>query len=225
MQMTISKETIDFLKQLKKNNNKQWFEKHREEFKKAHENFSEFIAELAKEIARFDSRVRKELLNKKTVKVFRLYRDVRFSKNKTPYKTNFGGTISPKGMESGNPGYYVHVEPGGSFLAGGLHMPEPKVLAKIRSAIAKDHQKLRKILKNSTFSREFGGLDEYMMLKTIPQGYSKDHIAADLLRFKSFIALKKVPDKDAFSKNFHKQALKTLQVLKPLNDYLAEAVR
>ena len=220
----ISKQTFDFLTELKKHNNKEWFERNKGEFREVYAHFSEFINELAKEVAKFDSRVKKSLIDKRTVKVFRIYRDARFSNNKQPYKLNFGGTIAPHGMENGNAGYYVHVEPGNSFLAGGIHMPDPKVLAKVRSAIAKDHKILRRILGTASFRKTFGRLDPYAMVKTRPKGFAKDHPAIDLLRYKSFIALKKISDKEVTSKNFQREAVKTLQILKPLNDYLAEAV-
>lgn len=219
--MTIAKHTIDFLSGLKKNNTKEWFQENREEFDQARANFTEVVHQIAKEVAGFDPRIKKALLDKKTVKIFRIYRDVRFSKNKTPYKVNFGGIISPGGMERGNPGYYVHVEPGNSFLAGGLHMPESKVLAKIRISIAKDDRELRKILADPAFKKTFGGLDSYNILKTVPQGYAKDHKAADLLKFKSYLVLKKLPDKEILAKDFEKKAVQTFKTLKPLNDYLA----
>lgn len=218
--MTMARYTIDFLSALKKNNTKEWFQNHREEFDDAHANFTEVMHNIAKEVAGFDSRIKKALLDKKTVKIFRIYRDVRFSKNKTPYKINFGGIISPGGMESGNSGYYVHVEPGNSFLAGGLHMPNPKVLAKIREAIGRDDRELRKVLAIPVFKKTFGELDPYNVLKTVPQGYAKDHKAADLLKFKSYLVLKKLSDKEILAKEFEKKAVQAFKILKPLNDYL-----
>jgi len=125
--------------------------------------------------------------------------------------------------KGGNPGYYVHVEPGNSVLAGGLHMPDPKVLARIRDSIAKNDKDLRKILANSFFKRMFKGLDPYNVLKTIPQGFPKDHPAADLLRFKSFLVLKNMTDKEVHAKTFQKSAVKVFQTIKPLNDYLFDA--
>lgn len=217
----ISKNTLDFLKKIKKNNNKQWFEEHKDEYKALHAEFKTTIEDIAEGIATFDPRVKHALNDKKTIKIFRIYRDARFSKDKSPYKTNFGGTIAPHGFESGNPGYYVHIEPGNCFIGGGLHMPESALLKNVRDAIVHDDKPFRLILKKTAFKNTYGSLSGYDMLKTVPRGYDKDHPASDLLRFKSFLGTKNFSDKDVLAQGFDKQVLKDFKALEPLVAYLA----
>ena len=220
--MMIPQSTLTFLKKLKKNNDREWFEKHKDAFKAERDNFEKFIQGVANDIAKFDPRVKAALGDKKTIKLFRIYRDVRFSKDKSPYKTNFGGSIAPGGMDAGNPGYYVHIEPGNCFIAGGLHMPETKVLGRIRDVIAHDDKKLRTILKAAAFKKQFKSLSDYDVLKTVPRGYEQDHPAADLLRFKSYLGIRNVSDKLVTSKDFKKEVVTACRALKPLNEYLAK---
>lgn len=216
----ISKNTFSFLRKLKKNNNRVWFSKHKSEFQDAHNQFKDFVHELTEEIAGFDNSVSKALMDPKTTKIFRIYRDVRFSKDKSPYKTNFGGVISPGGMEGGNPGYYLHIDPDNSFFGGGLHMPSSKTLSKIRDKIDKDDKPIRKIISQKVFKKYFKGLETYDTLKTVPRGYDKNHRSADLLRLKSYTVFRQIQDSKVTSSNFLKECVKTAKAMKPLNDYL-----
>jgi len=171
----------------------------------------------------FDKRVRDELDNKKTIKIFRLQRDTRFSKGKDPYKLNFGGSISAGGMDDQNPGYYLHIEPGNCFIAGGLYMPAKEKLAAIRDTMLADPKKIRKILADKNLQTLFGGLSTDGDLKTAPRGYDKEDPNVDLLHHKHFILYKTLKDSEVFKPDFIKVALDAYKTMAPLNDYLAKA--
>jgi uncharacterized protein (TIGR02453 family) len=218
--MSIRKETIDFLKKLKKNNKREWFQENKQEYEKALQNFSDFVQECINETARFEPAL-KNLKAKDAM--FRIYRDVRFSKDKSPYKTHFGAVIAPGGRKSSKPCYYVQISADGAMLAGGRHMPDAGGLKKIRDAIAKKPEALQKILKEKNFSTYFSELDRDGALKTVPRGYAKDHPAAELLKLKSFTVHLPVKEKEAAGPDFLKLALKVFKALKPLNDFLSQA--
>lgn len=220
---TISTSTLKFLRDLTKNNRRDWFKDHKAEFEKARDEFAEFVYELAEGVAGFDKEVKHVLNHKKTVKIFRIYRDVRFSKDKIPYKTNFGGVIGPGSMESGNSGYYLHITPGESFAGGGIHMPDPKTLAKIRASIDKDASKLRKVISDKSFKKYYKGLDSYDDLKTVPRGFDNDHPASDLLRHKHFTAGKHFTDSQVTKSTLGKEILASFKALQPLINYLRSA--
>lgn len=218
----ISHSTLQFLRDLSRNNRREWFAKHKGEFEKARDEFADFVYALAEGVADFDQEVKKALNHAKTVKVFRIYRDVRFSKDKSPYKTNFAGVVGPGGMGNGNPGYYLHIKPGGSSAGGGLHMPDPKTLARIRSSIDKDASKLRKVLNDKNFKKHFKGLNEDDSLKTVPRGFDKDHPAADLLKNKSFTVGVHFTDSQVTKATFINETLTAFKALQPLVTYLRD---
>lgn len=220
----ISKRTLAFLSALAKNNNREWFERHKDEFHAHHEEFVAFGNEIAGEIARFDPAVKRHLLDPKTVKVFRIYRDARFSHDKRPYKTNFGLVITPGGMERGAGVYYLHIEPGNSFVGGGLYRPSAAVLSRVRKHIASDHKKLRAIIAAKAFKSVFGSLSEGDTLKTAPRGISPDHPAIDLLRLKSFTAITGLRNADVTSPGLAKTVITVFKAIKPLNDFLSQSV-
>ncbi|MFZ7122370.1 MAG: DUF2461 domain-containing protein, partial [Bacteroidota bacterium] len=169
---TIQPKTFAFLKALKKNNNRDWFNDHKSEYENAKDNVLGFIQELVVAFSTFDSSLRG--LEAKDC-LFRIYRDTRFSKDKTPYKTNLGASINAGGKKSMGPGYYVHLEPGGSFIAGGIWMPPADEVKKIRQEIDYNGKDLKKILTKPSFKKAFGGLSREHALKTAPKGYPKDH--------------------------------------------------
>ncbi len=218
--MDITK-TYNFLNKLKKNNNKEWFDQHKSEYLEIKAEFEEFITRLIKEISVFDDSV-KELEAKKCI--FRINRDVRFATDKSPYKTNLGASIKPGGKNSGKAGYYVHIGPkGASFIAGGLYMPEAASLALIRGAIDYEGDKLNKIITTKNFVSYFGGMDGEKV-KTSPKGFKADHEHIELLKHKSFLAYHKIVDEEAFAKNQLKYAAKIVKEIKPLNDFLNNAL-
>ncbi len=217
------KETFDFLRGLQENNNKEWFDEHRPTYQKVRKDFEGFVQELIGEIAAFEPAVADQEAKRC---VFRIFRDVRFSKNKVPYKTNFGAFIAPDGRKSPFGGYYLHIEPNGkSMIGGGIYCPASEVLAKVRQEIDYSPQPLLELLGDKGFQKEFGGLWDGDRLKTAPKGYPKDHEQIELLRNKSFIAMHEFADEEVLDKDFRKKVIALSQQLKPLNDYLNTAIR
>jgi uncharacterized protein (TIGR02453 family) len=156
--------------------------------------------------------------------MFRIYRDVRFSKDKTPYKNHFSADINPGGRKSNIAGYYFQVTPGNSFVAGGTWMPEPDKLAAIRQEIDYNGKELEKILKARSYTSYFKGLDESDKLKTVPKGFDKDHKYIDLLKLKSFIAYHDFEDKLMKGKDADKQIAGACKAMFPLVSFLRKAV-
>ena len=215
--------TIKFLKKLKKNNDRDWFNANKMEYEAAREEFTAIIGKLIEGIAAFDPDVI-GIDPKKCV--FRIYRDVRFSKDKSPYKTNFGGSVAPGGRKSGIPGYYIHVEPGTCFLAGGLYMPQAADLLAVRKAIAADPKALPKIEKNAAFKKHLGKIETHGRLKTSPKGFDADHPAIEYLRMKDFTVHQKIKDEAAMrSPKFPGEAVKVYKAMKPFLDFLREAIK
>jgi uncharacterized protein (TIGR02453 family) len=219
----VQKSTLDFLLALKKNNNRDWFEKNKEKYLLAKQNIDDLTNALIKSISTFDKKI-----NGLTAKdcVFRIYRDVRFSKNKDPYKTNLGASINAGGKKAVNAGYYIHIQPGESFLAGGIWMPEANELKKIRQEIAYNTKEFQKILNEKKFKKVFKGLDESKEYKLArpPKGYEKDHPAIELLKFNSYIVWTSYKDKDVLSKNFLKKVSEDAKAMKPLIYFLNTAL-
>lgn len=216
----MQKATFDFLRDLKKNNKKAWFDANRERYETARTDFLDFIETLLKELIKFEPGL-KGLKAKDCM--FRINRDVRFSKDKTPYKTTFGAEIKVGGRKSPRAGYFIKVGPGSeSAVAGGMHGLEPKILNKIREDIGKDAKSLRKIVNAAAFKKEFGELHGER-LKTVPKGFPKDHPDLDLLQLKGFFAVHEYADKEITGASFPKTAVKHFKAMKPLNDYLNAA--
>lgn len=155
--------------------------------------------------------------------VFRQNRDIRFSANKDPYKTNFAAYFSIGGKKSRGPGYYVHLEPGKSFIAGGIWMPDAEVLKKIRQEIDYTGEELREIMKNPSFISKFKGLDGEK-LKTNPKGFDSNHPFIDLIRFKSFIVSHSIADVAIDDGGYREIALTGFRTMKPFQDYLRRAL-
>lgn len=200
--MIINKETLKFLSGLKSNNNKPWFDANRDKYASAKENFLQFTTELIAKISAFDAGV-KDLDPKKTI--FRINRDIRFSKDKSPYKSNMGASINHGGKKIMSAGYYLHIEPGNkSFAAAGSYQPDPEKLAAIRQEIDYNFSEFQKILKATSFKKYFDGLDEIEKLKTSPKGYSDENPAIDFLKHKHFIVSRNFTDKEVLSPEFLK---------------------
>ena len=219
----IQKSILDFLASLTKNNNKDWFDKNKEKYLAAKENVEEFTNELIAAISKFDKPIA-GLTHKDCV--FRIYRDVRFSKNKTPYKTNMGASINSGGRKSMTAGYYIHIEPSKSFLAGGMWMPPSDQLKKIRQEIDYNGNKFHKILDQKEFKKYFGSLDEsegYKLARP-PKGYDKEHPDVELLKFSSYVVWHQFNNKEVLSKKFVSDVAKGAKLMKPLVDFLNEAI-
>lgn len=216
----ISNDTFKFLKDLAKNNSKEWFTDNKKRYETAKEDFEVFVTALIQQIAKFDESMA-HLEAKKCV--FRIYRDTRFSKDKTPYKINMGASFSPSRSQiHDHAGYYLHIEPGKSFLAGGAYMPPTPWITKIRQEIDYNTAEFKKILNSATFKKNFGEL-EGEKLKTVPKGYPKDHPALELLQYKSFLMVQNCDDKLVTSDGFLKHAASVYKTMVPLNAFLNRA--
>jgi uncharacterized protein (TIGR02453 family) len=215
----IQKETIQFLKDLSKNNNKNWFETNRKKYEVAKENDVQVVQQLINGIASFDAAIG-DLEAKKCL--FRINRDVRFSANKDPYKTNMGAWFNEGGKKLMNAGYYFHLEPGKSFLAGGMYMPDAALLAKVRQEIDYNLNDFKKIVEAKKFVAAFGGLSkaEGMLLVRPPKGYDISNPAIAYLKHKSFVATTPLTDAQIMDKGFVKNAVTHFKLLHPLVQFL-----
>jgi len=218
--MKIEKTTLEFLTKLAKNNNRNWFQKNRGLYDDSRDNVLAVTHFLIGEIAKFDSSVigvdEKDCL-------FRIYRDSRFSNDKTPYKTNFGAFIRSGGRTAAGAGYYFHVEPGASMTGGGIYMPPAAELLAIRKTIAKNSAEFEKIIEDGKFTRRFGGLTDER-LKTAPRGFPKDHPAIEHLKWKHFIVSRNYGDRDVLSPRFLDSCLEDFMTMAVFNDYLNHAI-
>lgn len=215
----ISPELFLFLIELKNNNHKPWFEANNERYQALRKEFLAFSEEMIAKIGAYDEEI-VGINPKKTL--FRINRDIRFSKNKAPYKSNFGTSISEGKGDS--PGYYVHIEPDNCFLAGGCYMPMPEDLAKIRNYIDATGNELRQITENLDFVTEYGVL-QGERLKSAPKGYPKDHPEAHFLAMKGFFVAHKVTEEQVCAPDFVEYAANVFKSLQPLNDFLRTAIR
>lgn len=207
---------LKFLKQLKKNNDREWFEANKPRYKAAQENLIEFVDQMLSELIKFD----KSLVGVEPKKcVFRIYRDVRFSKNKDPYKTNLGAHIAGGTKMKPKAGYYLHIQPGSCMIAGGAYLPPAPWLKAIRKEIHHNAGDLKKVLKSASFKKYFGTM-EGEQLKTAPRDYDKDHPDIELLRHKSFLATHMIQDKQVTDVDFGKHFLKVAKALHPFDAYL-----
>ena len=216
------KNTVDlspvfaFLKQLAKNNDRIWFEAHRADYENALGRFEDFVAALIIEIAAFHD------LGGVTPKdcMFRIYRDVRFSKDKSPYKTAMTASIGPGGRKSIGYPYYLHVESGDhSMLAGGCHDTSTEQLARWREAVDKDASTIKKLTGKKDFLTAFGGISGEKLAKA-PRGYPADHPELELLRLKQITVMRTVTDKEMLSPTAVQSAAAIFKTMKPFLDYL-----
>ena len=212
--MQLPKDLFSFFSDLQQNNNRDWFTEHKPTFKALETQVKTFGEQLKDQLNQHDHIDR--------FKLFRIYRDVRFSKDKTPYKTHFGLTwhrIKP--LYRG--GYYLHLSPKNNFLACGFWDPNPADLKRIRQEIDMDGEEYRSILNNKTFKSVWGEL-QGEAVKTAPKGYAKDHPHIDLLRFKQHIFTINYSDKEIYQPDFVDHANKALQAVRPFVDYMSEVL-
>jgi uncharacterized protein (TIGR02453 family) len=216
----ISPSTLSFLKSLKRNNNKQWFDSNRQKYLDAKYNFEEFVASLLQKMSRIDEDL-KELAPKNCT--FRINRDIRFSKNKTPYKISLSASFNKGGKKSIYAGYYFHIQPGGnSFAGGGLWRPEPVELKKLRQEIDYCLPEFKKIIQASSFKKNYGELEkeENQMLVNVPKGYEKENPAADFLRMKNFVATKNLSDTEVLHPRLDDKVIQSFKALMPLIKFI-----
>jgi uncharacterized protein (TIGR02453 family) len=214
----IPKTTFAFLNTLSKNNNRDWFANHKDIYTKEQSHIIDFADALLHELNKHD--IIETPSGKKAC--YRIYRDVRFSKDKTPYCTYFSGSFRRATMYRRG-GLYFHLEPNNSWLAGGFWSPNAEDLKRIREDIAFDATPLRKIIKNKSFTDTFGTL-QGEQLKTSPKGFDATHEAIDLLRYKQFLLIRRFTDAEVLSESFLKNANQTYKNMRPFFDYMSEVL-
>lgn len=212
---TVSESVFNFFNQLEQNNNRDWFNEHKKEFKAAEKEIKGFYNSILETLKTHDD------VDK--LKIFRIYRDVRFSKNKLPYKTHFGGTFHRVKPQLRG-GYYVHIQPNNeSFIATGFWEPNPSDLLRIRKEFEMDASEMRDILNNETFKNIWGGFvgDE---VKTAPKGFSKDHENIDLIKKKQYIFIKKYTDAQVLDAGFADNVNEAFKAIRPYFNYMSEVL-
>ncbi|MDQ2752178.1 MAG: DUF2461 domain-containing protein [Bacteroidota bacterium] len=220
----LQQSTFTFLKNLKKNNSKEWFDANRKSYEAARADFINLIHEALQIHSKKDEDVAS--LNAKET-VFRINRDIRFSKNKTPYKTHFAAGFGRGGKKSMYAGYYLHIEPGNnSIIGGGVWMPEADVVKKIRQEIDYSFDELSGIIHKKTFGKMYGDIYTNKEVKLIrpPKGYDDTNKAIEYLKLKSFIATKTLKDEELTHKNVVKTITESLEALQPLLRFLNKAI-
>ncbi|WP_069659921.1 DUF2461 domain-containing protein [Arcticibacter eurypsychrophilus] len=218
----IQQSTFNFLKSVAENNNREWFKDHKQEHDAAREDVFQFAQDLIKGVSAFDSTVPKDL-DPKTC-VMRIYRDVRFSLDKLPYKTNFGIGISSLGKNFPGPGYYLHIQPGASFIAGGSWYPEANELKAIRQEIDYNTADWHHVIDQKDLINSFGELGPEHKLKTSPKGYPKDHPEMEYLKLKSFIFSKQLTDKELLKPSSPKDIAELAAKIFPFMVFLRKAI-
>lgn len=215
MTQTVPKDTFTFLKKLEKNNNRDWFNEHKPEFKSIEAQVKEFYNNVLQNLNTHDD------IDK--LKVFRIYRDVRFSKNKLPYKTHFGGSFH-RIKPNLRGGYYLHIQPKNeSFIATGFWEPNKEDLLRMRKEFEMDDKEIRSIIGKTNFKKIWGDFvgDE---VKTAPKGFNKEHPAIDLIKKKQYIFVKKFTDKEVLDNNFIKVIDKDFRTIRPYFDYMSDVL-
>jgi len=214
----IEPETLQYLLDLKKNNHREWFQKHKDKYVKIRSNFEEFAEELLEKIKSFDN-----TLQNLEVKqcLFRIYRDVRFSPNKEPYKTHFGVYYAQNGGKNSHyAGYYIHLDPEESFFGGGIYMPLPEYLKAIRKEIFYQIDEFKTIIDAPTFRKYYGGIEDIEKLKKAPADFPKDFPEIELLKNKHFFASHYFNPQDTCKDDFIDFVAQGLKAVKPLIDYI-----
>lgn len=214
----IPKSSLDFLNLLKKHNDRDWFNAHKDKYIEEQSHIEHFADNLLLLLNSHD--IIETPTGKKSL--HRIYRDVRFSKEKTPYNTHWSGSFK-RATKKRRGGYYFHIQPGNSFIAGGFWSPGPEDLKRIRDDFAFDAAPLRKILKSKSFVSTFGSL-QGEQIKTTPKGFDADNKAIDLLRYKQFLVVRKFTDKQVLDKSFLKEANQTFKNMRPFFDYMSEVL-
>ncbi|WP_406844445.1 DUF2461 domain-containing protein [Flavobacterium soyae] len=219
----LTKESLQFLDDLKKNNNRDWFQDNKKRYEIFKKDYHQLVSDFLDVMKPLDPSL--ELLEVKNC-TFRINRDIRFSKDKSPYKAHLGIWLSSGAKGLNRSGYYVHIEKGASFIAGGFYSPEAEDLKKVRKEIAFFHDDLEAIVADKNFKKEFGSLDvdENNSLKNPPRGYEKDHPAIEFLKLKSFTASQKYDISEVTQKDFVSKMSKKLIALKPLNEFINRAL-
>jgi uncharacterized protein (TIGR02453 family) len=213
--MNIEKSTFQFLKDLKKNNNRDWFNENKPVFK-AHEASTKSFFKSVQDGLNLTDKIESH-------KVWRIYRDVRFSKDKTPYKSRFAGSFARLGADRRG-GYYLNIEPGNAIVGGGFYGPNKEDLLRIRKEFEQSDKAIRKILDNADFKTYFPNGLEGEELKSAPRGFDKEHKSIDLIRKKQFIVLRRFSDSDVIQPGFEDEVLKTYKVIRTYFDFMSDVL-
>lgn len=212
--------TLQFLKDLKNNNNKEWMDANKKRYESAKNDFEVFVSDMIKSLAKMDSSL-SSLIPKQCI--FRLNRDIRFSNDKSPYKTNFGAVFSASGKKHLGAGYYFHLQPGGTFAGGGIWQPDADGLKMIRQEIDYNFKDFEKIVKGKNFNDMFGGIDGDKLVRP-PKGYDESNPAIEYIKLKSFTVGRAVSDKEIVKDNIVQIATGVYKTMKPFNDFLDRAI-
>ena len=207
---------LSFLNELEKNNNREWFNENRGQYENAKKEFEVLINSIIPGIYKFDPSIGTPDTKKS---IFRIFRDVRFSKDKSPYKTNFGSFIAKGGRKGGYAGYYLHIQPGNSFVGGGMYRPPSDTLKAVRSEILYHADEFKEIIQDKIFKKYFEHV-EGEKLKRPPKGFPADFPDIELLKLKSYVALNRLGDKQIVLDGFEQYALKAFEVMHPFNRFL-----
>lgn len=216
--ISIKNDSVDFLKDLSANNNRDWFNKYKDRYIEAHSNIIAFADALLVEMNKHD---KIETASGKA-SVFRIYKDVRFSKDKTPYNTHWSGSFK-RATKKLRGGYYFRIEPGNSFLAGGFWNPEPSDMKRIRQDIDANYKDWQKLLTDKTLVKTFGKMIGEQ-LGSAPRGYAKDHLAINLLRHKQFLFKYEFTDEEVNNPDFVNNVNDVFKKMRPFFDYMSEVL-
>lgn len=211
--------TFAFLKAVKENNNLEWMNKNRELYYMVRDNFHEFAKKLIIATRKLDKNIWD--LNIKDA-TFRFNKDIRFTKDKSPYKTNLWVIICDEGKHGNEAGYYVDIGPGKSFIGGGMYLPPRATAERVRIYIAKHYKQLEKIISTPAFKKKFGTI-QWEQYKRMPKWFKPDHKAGEFLKMKSRYIGHDISDKIVLQEDFVDYCLSVFKVLKPLNDFLNKA--
>ena len=213
--MNINKNTIEFLSELKENNNREWFHENKNQYEEIRAEMKLFYQVVMHNLNQHD--------DIEKFKMFRIYRDVRFSHDKTPYNPHFAGSFSRSGKRLRG-GYYLRIRPGESFLAGGFWAPNKEDLFRIRKEFELDDQEIREILSQKDFKKHFGGELRGDEVKTAPKGFSREHDSIDLIRKKGFVAVREFSDDEVLREDFIREVDEAFKALRPFFDYMSDVL-
>jgi uncharacterized protein (TIGR02453 family) len=213
-------QVLEFLHDLSENNDRKWFQKNKNRYDESKEKILFLTELLINELRKFDSDI--PALEPKDC-MFRIFRDVRFSNDKSPYKTNFGSFIAKGGRKSMYAGYYFHIEPNGSFVGGGVYMPAAEPLKAIREYIAENGEEFLSIINNPNFKTFYPGMMDDK-LKTSPKGFSPNHEFIELLRYKSFAFSSQLNKSQILANDYVQHLVQSFKTLQPVNHFLNEAL-
>jgi uncharacterized protein (TIGR02453 family) len=212
---------LEFLAQLKVNNNREWFQENKKWYDDSKKEVESFVSEIITTLSAIDPALQTPPMKDC---MFRIFRDVRFGADKSPYKTNFGAFIAHGGRKSSYPGYYFHFEPGESMLAGGVYQPQPDTLKLLRNEVYFHSTELKSILEKPSFKTIFNQLGDFDKMKKAPKDFPADFPDIDLLKYRSYIVSQQIPDKIVTSDNYQKTVLEMVRELQPFMAFLNRAI-